>query len=201
MFAGLYLDQASDCIVCLRRAVHAGFTGTCVLGTGLGKYSVPVVGDRSLGRVDLLVMIAVAASNWTASLLSLFLMGGELPGLRRELLCEPVAAFLFLRTASLLTLLMEEEVVLRLPLPVTVAFNVSCVTGWDCLLSPLTTPLLVYVIFPDFCTKYVLIVDCWVLLCRGCLRINSYTSERGWHRLDRLCCIDLCVLSTRCDPA
>ena len=62
LFAGLFLDQAFDVGLCRKRAVHAGFTGSCVLGTGLGKISVPVVGDRSLKRVDSLGMTAVAAS-------------------------------------------------------------------------------------------------------------------------------------------
>ena len=61
-FASVFLDQASDDNVCRKRAVHAGFTGSCVLGTGLGRISVPVVVDRALNRVVLLVKIAVAAS-------------------------------------------------------------------------------------------------------------------------------------------
>ena len=75
--------------------MYAGFTGSCVLGTGLGITSVPVVDDRALLRVDLLRLTAEAAFFVrTASLLTLFIRCGvELPGLL-GLRIEPVFVFL-----------------------------------------------------------------------------------------------------------
>ena len=93
-FARLFLDRAS-LDVWRKWAVYAGFTGSCVRGTGLGINSVPVVDDRALLRADLLRLTAEAAFLIrTASLLTLFIrFGVDLPVVL-ELRKEPVFVFL-----------------------------------------------------------------------------------------------------------
>ena len=69
ILARLFLDLALN-VVAGEWAAHAENTGVCVRGTGFGKNSVPVVGNRSFVRTVLLCVGAVAAFVRTASLLT-----------------------------------------------------------------------------------------------------------------------------------
>ena len=107
--ACVYLDLVS--IVLWKWAVYVGCTGSCVLGTGFGIESVPVVGDRASLWMDLLFLSAVAAFVlWTASLLALLLRRVvDLP-VFLDLRCEPVVVRL-LHSGTLLSIV--ERVLLR----------------------------------------------------------------------------------------